>query len=266
MTLDLPLYLNRLGIKHSVNCNENSLFDIQTHQLKTIAFENLDCLMDREIRLNTSHLQEKIVAGKRGGYCFELNLLLLEALKTLGFEARPILSRVMYRGTGINPKTHVFIMVRLNDKKFLVDAGFGGPGIFTPMPFELNRIDSQINGQFKIEADKEFGFILKKETQERGVWQNVYAFTEDQVYPADLEMSNFYTFKVPDSHFRHNLIAALFTEQGRYTLLNRRFSTVLNDGQADTQEIATEQDLRNLITTKFNLKIPSELSLAKFFL
>lgn len=266
MTLDLQLYLNRLGIKHSLTCNENSLFEIQTHQLKTLAFENLDCLMDKEILLNTAHLQDKIIAGKRGGYCFELNSLLLEGLKIVGYEARPILSRVMYRGTGINPKTHIFIMVSLNNKKYIVDAGFGGPGIFTPMPFELDRIDSQINGQFKIEADKEFGYILKKETSEKGVWQNVYAFTEDQVYPADLAMSNFYTSKVPDSHFRHNLIAALFTEQGRLTLLNRRFSTVLNNGHVDIQEIATEQELRQIVTTKFNLKIPSDLSLAKFFL
>jgi N-hydroxyarylamine O-acetyltransferase len=265
MTFDLNRYFNRISLKNTFTTNETSLFDFQTQQLKSITFENLDCLIDRDILLDSDSLQKKIVVEHRGGYCFELNQLLLEALSTAGFKARPILSRVMYRGTGINPKTHIFLIVTLNNKKYIVDAGFGGPGLFTPMPFELNRIDSQVNGNFKVEADQEFGFILKKETQEKGVWQNVFAFHEDQVYPADLEMSNFYTSKVPQSHFRHNIIAALFTEHGRYTLLNRKFSTLAHNGKIETKDIESEIELLNILTTKFNLKVPSELSLSKFF-
>lgn len=265
MSFNLESYLKRIDINHSINVNEKSLFEIQTQQLKSLTFENIDCLMDKDILLDSQSLQKKLVEEGRGGYCFELNQLLLEALQTAGFKVRPILSRVMYRGTGINPRTHVFLIATLNNKKYIVDAGFGGPGLFTPMPFELNRVDQQANGNFKIEVDQEFGFILKKETLEKGIWQNVFAFNEDQVYPADLEMSNFYTSKVPSSHFRHNLIAALFTEHGRYTLLNRKFSTLSNNGQAETREIESETELQNVLTTKFNLKVPGELSLARFF-
>lgn len=265
MAFDLNRYLNRIVLNTPIKASESSLFDFQTHQLKSITFENMDCLIDRDILLDSESLQKKIIAEKRGGYCFELNQLLLEALQSAGFKVRPILSRVMYRGTGINPKTHIFLIATLNDKKYIVDAGFGGPGLFTPMPFELNRVDKQDNGNFKLEADLEFGFILKKETQEPGVWQNVFAFNEDPVYSADLEMSNFYTSKVPHSHFRHNLIAALFTEQGRYTLLNRKFSILSNNGQMESREIESADELQNILTTKFNLKVPSELSLARFF-
>lgn len=265
MSFDIDRYLNRLGIQHAIGVNEKSLFDIQTQQLKSLTFENIDCLLDRDISTDPIYLQKKMIENDRGGYCFELNQILLNALIEIGFNVRPLLSRVMYRGTGINPKTHILLLATLNNKKFLVDAGFGGPGLFSPMPFELNRVEQQVHGQFKIEADQEFSFILKKLNSETGEWARVFAFTEDLVYPADLEMSNFYTSKVPTSHFRHNLIAALFTNEGRYTLLNRRFSFVKNNGQAEVQEIETEKELLQILTSQFRLKVPTELSLTKYF-
>ena len=50
-----------------------------------IPFENLDVLLGRPIRLDLASLLAKLVAGGRGGYCFEHNLLFASVLQTLGF-------------------------------------------------------------------------------------------------------------------------------------------------------------------------------------
>lgn len=263
MTINIEKYLAKCGLSTPA-ITESGLYDIQTKQLKRLPFENIDCFHHQEIRLTPQDLQQKLIDSERGGYCFELNQMILEALKTLGFKIRPLLSRVMYRGVGINPKTHILLLAELNSMKYLVDAGFGGPGLYSPMPFELNRVDKQLNGNFKLETDSEFGFILKKES-EPGVWNNVYAFTEDLVYPADLEMSNFYTSQLPTSHFRSNLIAALFTDEGRYTLLNRKFTSTKNNGEIHSMDIETETDLKNILKDKFKLTLPSNSNFARLF-
>ncbi len=263
MTINIEKYLSKCGLS-TPSLTETSLYDIQTKQLKRFPFENIDCFHHQEIRLSPQDLQLKLIDSERGGYCFELNQLLLESLKILGFKVRPLLSRVMYRGVGINPKTHILLLAELNSKKYLVDAGFGGPGLYSPMPFELNRIDKQLNGNFKLEADDEFGTILKKES-EPGVWSNVYAFTEDLVYPADLEMSNFYTSQLPTSHFRSNLIAALFTDEGRFTLLNRKFTTTKNDGAIKSKDIESEAELKNILQEKFKIGLPTTSNFARLF-
>ena len=266
MTFTIDNYLSRLGFHcQSLAINESSLIEIQERQLKKIPFENLDCLHDIDLSLKPEDLEAKILLNQRGGYCFELNLLMLEGLGLMGFKARPVLSRVMYRGTGINPKTHIFLLVEINERQWIADAGFGGPGLFHPIPFELNRIDQQPHGSFRIIQDAEFGFILQKAMKDSDQWQNVFAFTTDKVYPADLEMSNFYTSKVPDSHFRHNLIAALFNDTGRSTLLNRKLTKSFHDGRVETFDIATEAELKTILSNEFKIPLPPHFNFSKFW-
>lgn len=264
MTFNLDQFFERLKITAVSKTDENSLFELQNRQLRNIPFENLDCLHDRDISLDSAHLQNKLITLRRGGYCFELNQLLLEAMTKLGFSVRPLLSRVMYRGTGINPKTHIMLLVNHNQKKYLVDAGFGGPGLFNPIPMELDREDHQPHGTFKLVNDPEFGIILTKKSSDE-TWQRVYAFTEAAVYPADLQMSNFYTSKMPDSHFRHNLIAARFHENGRFTLLNTKFSDYKFNGEVNTVDIENESQLRNILSGHFQVNIPAEYTFNRFF-
>lgn len=266
MTISLDKYLKRLGLTTSPAATEKALFELQIAQLRNIPFENIDCLNHRPISIKPADLEIKLLQNGRGGYCFELNQLLMEGLLKIGFNVRPILSRVMYRGVGINPKTHIFLLVELASHTWIVDAGFGGPGISQPMLFELNRIDQQPNGSFRLVADKEFGTILQKlKDPQTDEWINVFAFNLDKVYPADLEMSNFYTSTLPESHFRQNLIAALFTNDGRNTLLNRKLMVTSNDGSTETSEIATEAELIKTLKEKFMINVPAEYQFNKLW-
>src|SRR5262249_26446674 len=62
-----------------------TLREVHRRHALAVPFENLDVLAGRPIRLDPAALMLKLVAKKRGGYCFEQNALLRNALTTLGF-------------------------------------------------------------------------------------------------------------------------------------------------------------------------------------
>src|SRR5438093_5316594 len=76
-----------------------------------IPFENLDVLLGRPIRLDLDGLQAKLVRGRRGGYCFEQNLLFAAVLERLGFRVTRLAARVRYGTTRLLPRTHMLMKV-----------------------------------------------------------------------------------------------------------------------------------------------------------
>ena len=64
--------------------------------------------------LELRDLERKLVAGRRGGYCFEQNLLLAAALEGLGAEVELLLARVRVGAApGVTrPRSHLVLHVR----------------------------------------------------------------------------------------------------------------------------------------------------------
>jgi N-hydroxyarylamine O-acetyltransferase len=57
-------------------------------------FDNLDSQRGTPVSLEQQDLERKMVGERRGGYCFEHNLLLASALEHLGVRVEPMLARV----------------------------------------------------------------------------------------------------------------------------------------------------------------------------
>ncbi len=83
---DLEAYLTRIGVsagavagaQDKTSAGEaalTTLRELHEAHVAAIPFENLDILLGRPIRLDLASLQAKLVAGRRGGYCFEQNTL-----------------------------------------------------------------------------------------------------------------------------------------------------------------------------------------------
>src|SRR5215212_1208756 len=81
-------YLQRIGYKGNYSPDLKTLQAIHVHHTETIPFENLNPLLRWPVQLDIESLQRKIIDNKRGGYCFEQNLLLSHALKEIGYEVR----------------------------------------------------------------------------------------------------------------------------------------------------------------------------------
>src|SRR5690606_30606600 len=86
-------------------------------QQKSIAFENIDPLRGQLPDLSTEALWSKLVAGGRGGYCFELNGLLGDAMTALGFDFKPVLARVRMGSEEVGPRTHLAMVVTIGGER-----------------------------------------------------------------------------------------------------------------------------------------------------
>src|ERR1700751_3540056 len=81
----------------------------------TIPYENIDVLLGRQPRLDLESLQRKMIAGGRGGYCFEQNILLRAGLVALGFTVTSLVACVIRARASDAPvyATHMVLRVDL---------------------------------------------------------------------------------------------------------------------------------------------------------
>jgi N-hydroxyarylamine O-acetyltransferase len=85
---DLDAYLERIGLD-----GRPSIAQVHRAHLTSIPFENLDPHQGVAVSLEVEDLERKLVSERRGGYCFEQNLLLKAALEALGAEVDMFLAR-----------------------------------------------------------------------------------------------------------------------------------------------------------------------------
>ena len=93
---DISAYLDRIGLSEAPAANLEGLNALiwahQTH----VPFEDLNTSwLKLPVSLEIPALFDKVVLGRRGGYCYELNALFTRLLLDLGFDARSVFCRVV---------------------------------------------------------------------------------------------------------------------------------------------------------------------------
>ena len=73
--MNYELYLKKFNIE-KVEHTEEFLKKLQHNHVTTIPYENLDLVNQKLLVLEPEAVFNKIILGKRGGYCFEVNCLL----------------------------------------------------------------------------------------------------------------------------------------------------------------------------------------------
>ena len=222
----LAEYFNRIGLPETWDVSEESMKRIHRFQHRSIPFENLDVIDGKPILLSDEALYQKLIIAKRGGYCQELNGLLYNVLKYIGFEARPLLGRVHLRGEPTG-RGHRVTLVTINDKQWIVDAGFGSYTPREPLPIELNKALKTDLQTYRFIRHERFGLVLQ--IQESGQWQSIYSLDMTYVFENDLEYSNHFTSTHSSSAFTANCIAAFPTNDGIITLLNQTLKVKKGD-------------------------------------
>jgi len=250
--MDIGAYLERIGLASPVRPNAEGLRNLQSGQLTHIPFENFDIHLGRDISLRPADLFDKLVARRRGGYCFELNGLLACALESLGYQPRSHLARVIFGRGFPGARTHQVLIVHAEGRDWLVDVGFGGPGLRAPLPLEVEREDMQDGERFRLHRDDQFGYVLQKNISEQ--WVDLYAFELQSALPPDFEMANFFVSRHPQSYFRLNRVAAVQRERGRLTLLNFTL-TLEDDGVTTSQILPAGEGYMSALTEHFGLKL-----------
>lgn len=251
--IDLEAYLRRIGYSGSLQPVPAVLDAIHLAHATHIPFENLDILLGRPIALDLASLQAKLVAGGRGGYCFEQNLLFSAVLQRLGFTVTHFAARVIYPSGRRLPRTHILLRVNAAGGTWLADVGFGLEGLLLPVPFVSGREARQFGWTYRAaEADGEWTLQSLRD----GAWTDLYAFSLEPQLAVDFEPANHYTATHPDSRFVRTLTVQLPTPEVRYRLRNREL--VLDRGGTVTRrELADDDELLSVLAEVFGLRFPA---------
>jgi N-hydroxyarylamine O-acetyltransferase len=260
-TMDLDAYFRRIGYTGPRTPTPDVLRAICAAHPAAIPFENIDPLLGHAPRLSPPALQAKLVGQRRGGYCYEQNALLRLALLGLGMSVTSLAARVLWGSSPDAParaRSHMLLTVELPDATghrgpWLVDAGFGGHLIGTPMPLVPGLVQRTETGTERLTQDGEW---MTLETELPGGWAPLYRFTLEPLLPVDYEPLNWFTGTHPGSMFCHNLLVESLTGVGRTGLLNDRLTIRPIDGPAETRRIDTADEFAQVLDELFDIEPP----------
>jgi len=252
--LDLERYLSRIDYSGPRDASVATLAALHRAHVTHIPFENLDVVLGRPIALDLASLQAKLVAGKRGGYCFEQNLVFSAALQAFGFAVTNLAARVRLGTSVLRPRTHMTLAVEANGARWLADVGFGAQGPLVPVPLEHGASSQQGSWTFRIADENGLNVLQSSRGDE---WQDLYAFTLEPQHRVDYELMSHYTSTHPSSPFTQILTAQRIGPDVRRILRDRDYS---EDRGRDvtTRTLAGAGEIRDVLANEFGLHFPAD--------
>ncbi len=252
---DLDCYFQRIDYRGTARPTLSVLRDLIRHHMAQIPFEGIDVLMNRGIRIDAAGIVQKLVAEKRGGYCFEQTGLMRLALEQIGFPVQQHLARVWLRRNPASDTpgaaTHTSLKVEADGRLWLVDVGFGSFMPVEPIAWQTDTPTVTGWGSYRLVKTGN-GLLLS--SQHEGEWRPLYEILDFNWQPIDFVIANHYVATHPDSHFRHDLNLARTTAGERRTIAGNVFRRTTPDGTSTT-EILDAAGLATSIEREFGLVV-----------
>ncbi|MFS0873164.1 arylamine N-acetyltransferase family protein [Paenibacillus xylanilyticus] len=252
--MDIQKYLNRIQASKKIELNLDFLSYLQQQHVLNVFFENLDILKKKPLSLQKESLYKKIVFEQRGGICYELNGLFFFLLEELGFKPS-IMTGTVYVGNGIwaPENAHMFLVVTLENKEYLVDVGFAGICPRLPIPLNGDEV-VDINGIYRVmKDDTQSMFFLQKKTDEE--WETQYRF-EKSLNNWSLDKLNSICVQAetsPESVLNREYFLSRVKENGRVTLLGNTFIVV--NGTEKTKQKIEKDKIPEIVWEHFQLNL-----------
>jgi N-hydroxyarylamine O-acetyltransferase len=246
----LESYCARVGYTGERAPTLGTLRALQQLHPAAIPFEAMDPLLHQPVDLSPQAVDAKLIAGRRGGYCFEQNSLFKRVLEALGFNVEGLIAQVRWQlgpEAALRPRTHMVLRVTIDGTPWLADVGFGSCVLTAPVRYDLAGPQDTPHERFRLSPAVGNEQLLEVEIG--GDWQPVYQISPALQSVGDYEMANYFTATHPDSHFRHKLIVARTTPQARHALLQNRLTIRAPDGRATRSYLdadGLEQALREV--------------------
>ncbi len=247
--LDFEAYLRRIGLK-----GRPKLAQVHRAHVSSIPFENLDPHRGVGVSLELEAIEDKLVGKRRGGYCFEQNLLLKAALEELGAKVDLMLARVRLNANGaVRPRSHLVMRVESEGAVWHADVGFGLGSLLDPLPFGPGQEHEQSGWRFRVVEDGSL-FVLQTFAGDR--WTDVYGFHPQPVPFVDLETSNWWTSTHPNSPFVTGLIVSIQSGEGLRTSLSDRGELALTEETPTGRSVTpvSREEIPDLIAARFGLE------------
>jgi N-hydroxyarylamine O-acetyltransferase len=255
---DQDAWLARIGYSDSVTPTLDTLNSLILAHSHSISYETLDIMLGRPPKLDIATLQAKMIAGGRGGYCFEQNMLFRAGLRSLGYRITSLQGRVV-RGMAIDtprPAIHMLLQIELPEGPYLADVGFGNlaptcalllnPLVEQETPHEVMRF-IDVGGELTLQAR------LKQR------WEHIYRVIPYPRYDGEYEIVNWYTATHPDTPYQGNIIVAKpGPNRTRITMYNARVTVRDAEGRADKRWLEKNSDYHDVLRGDFGLNLTDQ--------
>ena len=254
-TLDLEAYLERIGHAATPRADLETLRELQRLHACAIPFENLSPFLGEPVRLDPRSLIDKLVTRRRGGWCFEQNLLFTHVLRRIGFEVKTLAARVRWNvPAGLTTaRSHMLMVVPIEGTRYIADVGFGGLTLTAPLVLEAHVEQATPHEPHRlVPAGEEF--ILEARVAEE--WRPLYAFDLHEHLQADYEVSNWYLANYPQSQFVTGIIAARADAGERHALRNTRYSIHHRGGGTERLHLASVAEVKGVLEGAMRIPLP----------
>ncbi len=248
--VDVSAYLVRMGYSGPTDPTAENLRALHRAHLFSVPFENLDISLGRKIVVDEEVTVNKVVALRRGGFCYELNGAFAALLRALGFRVTLLSARVARANGGEGPDfDHLALKVDL-EEPWLADVGFG-ESFLEPLRLDAGREQLDPTGLYRLVQQGER--LEMQKSLPDGNWKPQYSFSLE---PRRLEefagMCHFHQTS-PESYFTQNRICSRATPDGRITLSEMKLM-VTRQGQRE-ERILSEDERMSALQEKFGIRL-----------
>lgn len=249
--MDKLKYLERINYDDVIDVADNVLISLHKKHVYQIPFENLDVYYKKGFNLDLENVYQKVVNDRRGGFCYELNLLFNWLLTEIGFSSRIIACRIIDEDGTVGPEfDHMSVHVQ-SHKRFLIDVGYGDLFV-TPIAIETGV---QFDGRNYFRIDKlNQGDYLLSMSSDGNNFSKRYTFNLDEVRAEDFESICLDKQTNPDSYFVKNLICTRPTDTGRLTIFNDKLVEKCHDVKTE-KAIQSDEQLKAYLKENFQIVI-----------
>lgn len=254
--IDLGAYLRRVGWDGPVAPDLATLRGLSTAHVATIPFANLNPLMGWPVSLELADLQRKLVHDRRGGYCFEQNLLFEAVLREIGFDVTGLIARVLWGHPEDveTPQTHMLLQVKLAGESWLTDVGFGGHVLTGALRLQPDIEQATGHEPFRLlRNDAEW----RMQSLTQGEWRSLYRFDLRPVPMIDYVVANHYVSTHPASRFVNNLMLGRTTADRRLGLFDADFTVRRLGQEPERRRLRDVAELREVMEREFLLRLPT---------
>lgn len=245
-------YLERICFNKFPCINLDTLIQLHECHVTHVPFENLDIHNDKNIKLEESHLFQKIVKNVRGGFCYEVNYLFQLLLTNIGFDSY-IISAQIFDNDQLGPEfDHMALIIKLNNAFWLADVGFGD--LFVK-PLNINKKSIQFDGRnyFKIKALGKDSFLLLMSDNETD-FEKKYKFDINKKKITQFHEQCSFKQSSSQSYFVKNKVVTRVTPKGRKTIFNSKYINKQNGVKKELIIKNLKHELQ-ILKENFNISI-----------
>jgi N-hydroxyarylamine O-acetyltransferase len=254
--MDLKAYFKRIGYAGDPQPDLATLRALHRAHLLAIPYENLDVLLGRPVSLDAETAFAKIIAGGRGGWCYEMNGLFAAVLEAVGFKVVRMAGAVMREVMGnLVLGNHLVLLIEIAGERWVADVGFGDgslepfplrPGPFTVAGYAFGL--EQADGQWWRFRNHPFGSARS------------FDFIPEAAPAGVLAAHTQWHQTAPESNYVMNLVVQRFTDRGLVQLHGRVLRRVRAGGK-EKRLLGSPAHLVRVLDREFGLHVPEAASL-----